>query len=72
MHILRMRLKTLETLSLYNKNLTVVFGWRDRDISKRSKMALIAKKYCKKIYVTDDNRGMKIQKLSDAKLQVSF
>ena len=48
--------KTLETLSLYNKNLTVVFGCGgDRDISKRSKMALIAKKYCKKIYVTDDN-----------------
>tara|TARA_A100001011_G_scaffold198908_1_gene207179 strand:- start:286 stop:3045 length:2760 start_codon:yes stop_codon:yes gene_type:complete len=48
--------KTLETLGEYYNNLTIVFGCGgDRDISKRSKMAKIAKKHCQKIYVTDDN-----------------
>ncbi len=39
-----------------NKKLSLVFGCGgERDKSKRKQMAIIAKKYCNKIYVTDDN-----------------
>ena len=49
--------KTLESLrSNYGKNISLVFGCGgDRDKKKRALMAKIADKYCKKIYVTDDN-----------------
>ena len=50
-------LKTLESIlkSNYGKNISLVFGCGgDRD-KKRAFMAKIADKYCKKIYVTDDN-----------------
>ena len=49
--------KTLESLrSSYGKNISLVFGCGgDRDKKKRALMAKIADKYCKKIYVTDDN-----------------
>ena len=49
--------KTLESLkSNYGKNISLVFGCGgDRDKKKRAPMAKIADKYCKKIYVTDDN-----------------
>ncbi len=40
----------------FNKKITVVFGCGgDRDKSKRKLMGLVAKKFCNKIYVTDDN-----------------
>ena len=40
----------------YKNNLTLVFGCGgERDTKKRSLMAKIAKTYCDKIYVTDDN-----------------
>ena len=40
----------------YRENITLVFGCGgDRDKKKRSLMAKIAREYCKKIYVTDDN-----------------
>ncbi len=40
----------------FNKNITLVFGCGgERDKKKRFKMGRIAKKYCSKIYVTDDN-----------------
>ena len=40
----------------FNCKVTLVFGCGgERDVKKRSLMAKIAKKYCKKIYVTDDN-----------------
>ena len=40
----------------FKKEIILVFGCGgDRDKLKRYKMGLIAKKYCKKIYVTDDN-----------------
>ncbi len=40
----------------YKNNLTLVFGCGgERDTKKRSIMAKIAKAYCDKIYVTDDN-----------------
>ncbi len=40
----------------YKNNLTLVFGCGgERDFKKRPIMAKIAKKYCEKIYVTDDN-----------------
>ena len=40
----------------YNDNISLVFGCGgDRDFKKRPLMAKIAKSYCKKIYVTDDN-----------------
>ena len=50
-------LKTLKSLkSFYGNNISLVFGCGgDRDKKKRSIMAKIANKYCKKIYVTDDN-----------------
>ena len=47
-------LKTLK--ENYNSKLSIVFGCGgNRDRSKRKKMAIIAKKYCDQIYVTDDN-----------------
>ena len=40
----------------FNKKIVLVFGCGgDRDKTKRFLMGKIAKKYCKKIYVTDDN-----------------
>ena len=50
-------LKTLKSLRFfYKKNISLVFGCGgDRDQRKRPLMAKIANKYCKKIYVTDDN-----------------
>tara|TARA_B100001093_G_scaffold518373_1_gene602946 strand:- start:3017 stop:5779 length:2763 start_codon:yes stop_codon:yes gene_type:complete len=49
--------KTLKSLKfLYKKNISLVFGCGgDRDKRKRPLMAKIANKYCKKIYITDDN-----------------
>ena len=42
--------------SSYGENITLVFGCGgDRDFKKRPKMAKIANRNCKKIYVTDDN-----------------
>ena len=38
------------------QKLSLVFGCGgERDFKKRSLMAIIASKYCKKIYITDDN-----------------
>ncbi len=50
-------LKTLKSLEFnYRQNITLVFGCGgDRDQRKRPLMAKIANKYCKKIYITDDN-----------------
>ena len=40
----------------YGNNISLVFGCGgERDLKKRSLMGKIAKLYCKKIYVTDDN-----------------
>ena len=40
----------------YNKEVTLVFGCGgERDVKKRPLMSKVAKKLCKKIYVTDDN-----------------
>ena len=40
----------------YKKNITLVFGCGgERDKKKRVEMGKIAKKYCEKIFVTDDN-----------------
>ena len=40
----------------YGNNLSLVFGCGgERDKKKRPIMAKIANKYCKKIYITDDN-----------------
>ena len=40
----------------YNNNITLVFGCGgERDFKKRKLMAIVAKKFCEKIYVTDDN-----------------
>jgi len=40
----------------YNNNITLVFGCGgERDFKKRPLMAKIARSFCKKIYVTDDN-----------------
>ena len=49
----------------FHKKITVVFGCGgERDKSKRKLMGNIAKKYCNKIYVTDDNpRNEKPQKI---------
>ena len=50
-------LKVLQSLRVfYGNNISLVFGCGgDRDKKKRPLMAAIAKKYSKKIYVTDDN-----------------
>ncbi len=41
---------------IYNKNISLVFGCGgERDFKKRPLMAKVAKKYSKKIYITDDN-----------------
>ena len=43
-------------INSYGDNIHLVFGCGgERDIKKRALMAKIAKLYCKKIYVTDDN-----------------
>ena len=49
--------KTLSALkNRYGNNISLVFGCGgDRDFKKRSLMAKIADKNCKKIYITDDN-----------------
>ena len=40
----------------FNEDVTLIFGCGgDRDVRKRSIMAKIAKNYCNKIYITDDN-----------------
>ena len=40
----------------YNNNISLVFGCGgERDFKKRPLMAKIAKSFCEKIYVTDDN-----------------
>ncbi len=40
----------------FNSNISLVFGCGgERDFKKRSLMAKVAKSFCKKIYVTDDN-----------------
>ena len=42
--------------NIYNNNISLVFGCGgERDFKKRPLMAKIAKSFCKKIYVTDDN-----------------
>ena len=42
--------------NIYNSNISLVFGCGgERDKKKRPLMAKIAKDFCKKIYVTDDN-----------------
>ena len=50
-------LKTLAALKNdYGNNISIVFGCGgDRDKKKRPLMAKIANKFCKKIYITDDN-----------------
>ena len=51
-------LKTLKSLEETNhgKNISIVFGCGgERDQKKRPLMAKLANKYCKKIYITDDN-----------------
>ncbi len=50
-------LKTLKSLkSYYGRDISLVFGCGgDRDRKKRPRMARIADKFCKKIYITDDN-----------------
>ena len=46
--------KTLK--EYYGENINLVFGCGgERDIKKRPLMAKIANKYCKKVYITDDN-----------------
>ncbi len=40
----------------FNKNILIVFGCGgERDKAKRLKMGKIAKKYCRKVFITDDN-----------------
>ena len=40
----------------YNQDITLIFGCGgERDFKKRPMMAKVANKFCKKIYVTDDN-----------------
>ena len=40
----------------FQKKITIIFGCGgDRDKSKRKLMGMVAKKYCDKIYITDDN-----------------
>ena len=52
----------------FRKNIILVFGCGgDRDKTKRYTMGLIAKKYCRKIFVTDDNpRNENPQKIRQA------
>ena len=52
----------------FNKKIVLVFGCGgERDKKKRYKMGKIAKKYCKKIFVTDDNpRRENPKKIRDA------
>ena len=48
--------------NIFNSNISLVFGCGgERDFKKRSLMAKVAKSFCTKIYVTDDNpkRGSK-------------
>ena len=47
---------TIQTLKKLGENISLVFGCGgERDFKKRPLMAKIAKLYCSKIYVTDDN-----------------
>jgi MurE/MurF fusion protein len=47
---------TLKSLSSQYKNIILVFGCGgERDKKKRGVMANVAKSYCEKIYITDDN-----------------
>ena len=58
--------KSLKSLTnTHGKNISVVFGCGgDRDYKKRPLMGKIAAKFCKKIYVTDDNpRNEKPEKI---------
>ena len=49
-------LNVLKVIKSSNENVSLVFGCGgDRDSKKRPLMGKIASKYCKKIYVTDDN-----------------
>ncbi len=50
-------LEVLKSLKkIYNNNISLVFGCGgERDFKKRPMMAKIAKSFCEKIYVTDDN-----------------
>tara|TARA_B100000686_G_scaffold196981_1_gene203854 strand:- start:25942 stop:28794 length:2853 start_codon:yes stop_codon:yes gene_type:complete len=52
----------------FRKDITIVFGCGgERDKKKRLTMGKIAKKYCKKIFITDDNpRGENPSKIRDA------
>ena len=53
-HALEQTLLTIK--DHFQNNISLVFGCGgERDIKKRSIMGKIAKKYCKKIYITDDN-----------------
>ena len=61
--------KTLSALkNRYGNNISLVFGCGgDRDFKKRSLMAKIADKNCKKIYITDDNpRNERPEKIRQA------
>ena len=52
----------------FNKKILLVFGCGgDRDKTKRLKMGKIAKKYCRKVFVTDDNpRGEDPKKIRNS------
>ena len=56
-HALEQALKTIK--KHFNRKILIVFGCGgERDVKKRSLMGKIAKKYCRKIFVTDDNPRM--------------